>query len=122
MYRASNFPSLQGYYFYGDYCSGRIWALHYDADIPAWITEQSARTPTYNISSFGEDESGQVYFTDRGQGRVLRLGYQDPAGVRLVQSIPGGGLISLHHSRHRRRSAALGCDARRLTAASTSRR
>jgi glucose/arabinose dehydrogenase len=90
VYRASNFPSLQGYYFFGDYCSGRIWAMHYDDSSAAWITEQVADT-AYNISSFGEDEAGQVYFTALGQGRVLKLSYKDPAGFARVRPFPAEG-------------------------------
>jgi hypothetical protein len=68
VYRGSRFPALKGLYLYGDYCSGTIWALARTLS-GAWasaiIGETSAR-----ISSFGEDESGELYLTDLGSGSL----------------------------------------------------
>jgi glucose/arabinose dehydrogenase len=74
VYRGSAIPDLRGWYVFGDYCSGEIWA------VPA----NSSRRPTKtvlrgpgggNISSFGEDGSGNLYVVYLG-GTVLRI---DPA-------------------------------------------
>ena len=41
VYRGAAYPSLQGLYFFGDYCSGRIWSLD-SADGTTWrMTEQA---------------------------------------------------------------------------------
>jgi glucose/arabinose dehydrogenase len=71
VYRGGAFPSLNGLYFYGDYCSGRIWALSRDAD-GHWLSHQVLET-SLNISSFGEDEAGEMYVLDLNGGAVYRL-------------------------------------------------
>ena len=59
VYRGRRIPSLYGAYLYGDYCSGKIWALRHDG---AAVTEQMEIADTgLSISSFGEDSSGEVY-------------------------------------------------------------
>jgi glucose/arabinose dehydrogenase len=62
VYRGSAFPSLQGLYFYGDYCSGRIWALRQVA-AGQWEQHELLQRDL-NISSFGEDQAGELYLTD----------------------------------------------------------
>lgn len=71
VYRGARFPLLQGVYVFGDYCSGRVWTLHRDAT-GQWITTEMLQTSA-RISSFGEDEAGEVYLTDLAAGTVLRL-------------------------------------------------
>ena len=59
VYRGRRLPSLYGAYLYGDFCSGKIWALRHDG---AAVTEQMLIADTgLSISSFGEDASGEVY-------------------------------------------------------------
>lgn len=71
VYRGSSLPALQGAYIYGDYCSGIIWALR-PADGGAWRATELLRS-ALNISSFGEDEAGELYVVHHG-GSILRLG------------------------------------------------
>ena len=70
VYRGTSIPQLHGVYFYGDYCSGIVWGAVRDC-AGSWSTTQLLDSP-YNISSFGEDESGEVYVTDLG-GAVYRI-------------------------------------------------
>lgn len=63
-------PAWQGVYLYGDFCSGRVWALLRTAD-GNWQNAQLFETGV-NISAFGEDEAGEVYLADL-QGRIFRL-------------------------------------------------
>lgn len=61
VYRGVAHPSLQGLYFFGDYCSGRIWSVD-RPDGENWrMTEQLKEA--IQISSFGEDEAGEIYVT-----------------------------------------------------------
>ena len=60
---------LAGGYIYGDFCSGRIWG--FDAAL-ASPTPALLKDTTLNISSFGEDEAGDLYVVDLG-GSVYRL-------------------------------------------------
>lgn len=70
VYRGAAQPALQGIYFYGDFCSGRIWALA-PASAGQW---QSAEVlPSgLQISSFGETEDGEVLVVDFA-GNLYRL-------------------------------------------------
>jgi glucose/arabinose dehydrogenase len=71
VYRGKSFSEFDGTYFYGDYCSGRIWAIQ-PSGTDQWTAAQvleSGRT----ISSFGEDEAGELYLTDLANGTVYRL-------------------------------------------------
>jgi glucose/arabinose dehydrogenase len=72
VYRGELLPDLQGVYFYGDYCNGRIWTLYQD-EAGAWVSARSAWTPgQFVISSFGEDEAGELYLVDY-KGAIYRL-------------------------------------------------
>jgi hypothetical protein len=71
VYRGEAYPELEGVYFFGDYCSGRIWAF--------WTPEggdpqiELMLESGLRISSFGEDEAGEIYITDIYGGRVYQL-------------------------------------------------
>jgi glucose/arabinose dehydrogenase len=62
VYRGAQLPAWQGIYLYGDYCSGYVWGALPGAD-GSWQTTQLFQMPA-QISSFGEDESGEVYLVD----------------------------------------------------------
>ncbi|MFN2203823.1 MAG: PQQ-dependent sugar dehydrogenase [Caldilineaceae bacterium] len=70
VYRGTQFAGLDGVYFYGDYCSGAIWA--------ARTTDNGVQTARIDraaaqISSFGEDEQGELYLADLNGGVVYHL-------------------------------------------------
>jgi len=70
-YRGPSYPALQGAYLYGDYCSGRIWAAARDAE-GVWNSVELLDTDML-ITSFGEDEAGEVYVIDGLSGGVYRI-------------------------------------------------
>ncbi|HAS55184.1 MAG: glucose dehydrogenase [Nitrospirae bacterium GWC2_57_13] len=70
VYRGTNHPRLRGIYFYGDYCSGRVWGLRRTGGV--WESKELLETG-YAISTFGEDEDGAVYAADHGKGGIGRL-------------------------------------------------
>jgi glucose/arabinose dehydrogenase len=69
VYRGQLFPGLSGIYFYGDYCSGRIWGLSFNGS--SWQNTQYIDS-SLSISSFGEDVNGEIYVVDL-DGGVYRL-------------------------------------------------
>ncbi|MGE5376762.1 MAG: PQQ-dependent sugar dehydrogenase [Bacteroidota bacterium] len=71
VYRGTQSPSLQGVYFYGDYCSGKVFGLVRNSN-NTWTSSLITSVP-YNISSFGEDEQGELYLTDLDGGRVFKI-------------------------------------------------
>ena len=70
VYRGPSNAAMQGFYFYGDYCSGRIWGLKSDGT--NWQTQQVAQ-PAINISSFGESQAGNLYAADLNSGTVYEI-------------------------------------------------
>lgn len=70
VYRGEALPDLQGVYLYGDFGQGRIWYAHRDPE-GNWQYAQWFDTD-YNISSFGEDEAGELYLVNY-RGSVLKL-------------------------------------------------
>lgn len=71
VYRGTKSPKLAGRYIFGDFCSGTIWSISRSASTgskPTLLLETSLL-----ISSFGEDEKGEVYVVDFGGGRIYRL-------------------------------------------------
>ncbi|HQI42131.1 MAG: hypothetical protein B6D44_17265 [Ignavibacteriales bacterium UTCHB2] len=58
VYRGDNVPELYGKYIYGDYVSKRVWALEYDG---INTTNTQITTAAGSISSFGVDESNELY-------------------------------------------------------------
>jgi hypothetical protein len=64
VYRGAAFAQLQGTYIFGDYCSGTIWSLRRDAG-GQWQSRELLQSGL-SISSFGEDEAGELYVADLG--------------------------------------------------------
>jgi uncharacterized protein (TIGR03437 family) len=63
-------PSLVGKYLFADFGSGRFWALS-ELSGGQWRNEELLRTGL-NVSSFGEDENGEVYVVDYG-GNIRQI-------------------------------------------------
>lgn len=64
VYRGSKYPAFFGQYFYADYGTGRIWSI-YNLGPNAWSTPDLELDTSFKISTFGEDESGELYFAHR---------------------------------------------------------
>jgi quinoprotein glucose dehydrogenase len=61
VYRGTEVPELVGKYVYADYVSGLLWALEHDGSKA--VANYSLTGDKLPVMSFGEDESGEVYFT-----------------------------------------------------------
>ena len=81
MYRGQEHPRMEGIYFFGDYNSGRIWGLQQDPS-GNWIDRQLLET-SLRISSFGEDERGNLYVASLFTGAIHRL--SDTRGENYLQ-------------------------------------
>jgi glucose/arabinose dehydrogenase len=71
VYRGSAFEQLQGLYIYGDFISGRIWALDI-SDIENPVNTELINA-TFNIASFGVDQNNEIYIA-AFDGNIYRLG------------------------------------------------
>ncbi len=63
VYRGTRVPELSGKYVYADYVSGLLWALDYDQAAGKVVANYSLTGDKLPVMSFGEDETGDLYFT-----------------------------------------------------------
>ncbi len=70
VYRGEALPEWQGIYLYGDFCTGYIWGLVNAGG--NWQVKRLFETG-FAISTFGQDESGEIYLADYRGGAVYRL-------------------------------------------------
>jgi glucose/arabinose dehydrogenase len=66
VYRGKQLPEWEGIYLFGDYGSGYIWGLFRSQD-NSWEKQLLFQTGS-SITSFGEDELGELYYVDQGGG------------------------------------------------------
>lgn len=64
VYRGEDYPSLEGYYFFGDFGNGNIWVL--EETSPDEWTPHFLLSSGKNITSFGRDENGELYVCGHG--------------------------------------------------------
>lgn len=70
VYRGAAIPTLAGTYLFADYCSGRIWGLRQDT--PNGTVLLGPMETGLRISSFGEDQAGELYVVDLA-GAIYRV-------------------------------------------------
>lgn len=79
VYRGWAHDAWQGTYFFGDFVSGRFWGLRRSGS--AWENNELLRLTGWNISTFGEDEHGEILFArylPAGRGEIWKLAAGDP--------------------------------------------
>ncbi len=70
VYRGKAIPAARGRYFYGDYCTGKIWSLRAVGGKLRGRRVEPLNVPS--LSSFGEDSAGELYAVSL-DGRVYKL-------------------------------------------------
>ncbi|MCP5150994.1 MAG: PQQ-dependent sugar dehydrogenase [Chromatiales bacterium] len=92
-YRGSALPQRAGTYLFADYCSGRIWGAT-PGPAGSWLTEQLLDT-ALGITSFGEDEAGELYLTHSagGTGAVYRVANTAHCDVDLDAEVYTDGQV-----------------------------
>jgi glucose/arabinose dehydrogenase len=71
VYHGSLLSDLQGAYIFGDLGTGKIWELVEGP--PNTFTRTLLNQTGLTISSFGQDQNGELYVVDIGNGRVLKI-------------------------------------------------
>ena len=71
VYRGQEFPGLQGVYVFGDFCTGRIWGLAQQSGSEPQVVELAQ--VDLLLSSFGEDEQGELYLVHIEGGELFKL-------------------------------------------------
>jgi len=96
IYHGSDYPSMEGVYFLGDWGSGRVWGVKRD-DAGKWQMQELLHTGL-NLSSGNQDEAGNIYVTnaasqygawnpfESARGSVWKLVAADkvPAGAKTA--------------------------------------
>ena len=77
--------NYQGKYFFSDYCTGTIWFL----DPANNFARTTAFSSGLSVSSFGEDEDGELYITDLFAGRIFKLVLTVPNPDNCQPPFPG---------------------------------
>ena len=88
VYRGAAVPALAGQYLYGDFCTGRIWAAQRVGAGP-WAAAELGSTG-YSVSTFGEDEAGELYFANYANGDIYQ--FADSAANTPILVAPAGTL------------------------------
>jgi glucose/arabinose dehydrogenase len=72
VYRGAAIPTLQGHYFYADFCQGWVRSVRLEGGAIVEEAEWPTLAPGGSIPSFGEDAAGELYVL-AGDGRVLKI-------------------------------------------------
>jgi uncharacterized repeat protein (TIGR03806 family) len=68
VYYGAKFPELRGAYLYGDYSTGKIWAMRHDGNKVIWHKELA--DSRLQVTGFGTDSKGEILICDhRGDGK-----------------------------------------------------
>jgi glucose/arabinose dehydrogenase len=101
VYRGNAVPELRGKYLFGDYVTGRFWALTPDSSgtngTTVEITAQINPAPKQigGVSSFGEDATGELYICDLADGQIFRIVSADSPGITLAASRSNNGDLQI---------------------------
>jgi putative heme-binding domain-containing protein len=94
VYRGKKFPELAGAYVFGDWETRRIWAARVEdgrvKEMPEIVK------PNVRVSTFGEDNGGEIYYFDYDTGFLYTLGRNDAAGAntRFPTKLSDTGLFA----------------------------
>jgi glucose/arabinose dehydrogenase len=86
VYRGSAYPSLQGYYICADFISANLWKIIPNGSGGWNVYEQLTKVPK-KITSFGEDEDGELYAVSNGTNTLYKLQATPPSSQEKSNSI-----------------------------------
>lgn len=87
VYRGSSIPALRGTYVYADFGSGRIWGLRPNGG--GWAN-RLLRSDGRFITTFGEDEAGELYFASAATGEMFQIAPPAaPGSPTITGPLPG---------------------------------
>jgi len=90
VYRGSQFSDLVGRYLYGDYVSGKVWAISWDGTS---VTQNQELLDQGRITSFGEKNNGEVLVVARS-GPIFELVQSDGSGEQIPTLLSQTGVFS----------------------------
>lgn len=90
VYRGSAYPSLKGWYVYGDYATGTYWTLKRNANGTYQTILQATLVVGSSPVSFAEGAGGELYVLSLADGKL----YQLVAEVIVITSVQDGSWSS----------------------------
>ncbi len=83
VYRGCEIPTLQGTYFFADFCSNQIWSFDGGAAMNNFQERTAELAPggglsITSITSFGEDAFGEMYICDQSGGEIFKIVIDGP--------------------------------------------
>ena len=81
--------AFRGRYFFADFSAARIWSLALTIDpvtglaTPSDLRNHTAELTPGNVSSFGVDAAGELYFVDYSNGAIVRIVATVPAAMSV---------------------------------------
>jgi len=93
-HRGDENTELSGIYFFGDFCSGRIWGATQDGT-GEWTAKELLATDLA-ITAFGEDEDGEIYVAhfSQDEGAIYRIAEISDSSSSSSGGGGGGGASS----------------------------
>lgn len=74
VWRSKRLPQLDGWYLYGDYVTGKLWALNYDEQNDKVLANRPIEWQGLPVFTFGQTEDGEVLMsTMMSGGRIYRF-------------------------------------------------
>jgi glucose/arabinose dehydrogenase len=87
--------AFRGRYFFGDFVTAKIWSLALTVNpstggaTASDVREHTAELTPGNVSSFGVDAAGELYFVDYSAGAVVRIAAVAPPPPTMNVELPG---------------------------------
>ncbi len=92
VYRGQSIPALSGFYVYGDFCAGRIWA--FDSRVAPYSTNYVVLNSGKNISAFGVDKHQELYLCSYSEQQIYKFAALPPVVPTLRQPAYGQSGVS----------------------------
>lgn len=71
VYHGEQIPDLNGQYLFGDFCSGRVWAMNRDKS-GSWRAQELGKFDL-QLSAIAQGSDGNIFLADYGKGNLYRL-------------------------------------------------
>lgn len=90
VYRGARYPSMRGIYICGDFGNGNLFGLRRAGD--RWESTKFANAGA-QVSTFGEDEAGEIYMADYMRGTIRRM-VVDPPRMAVAAIVSGANFAA----------------------------
>lgn len=91
VYRGTAIPGLVGRYLFADFGSGRLWNIANDTAPTLTVTSAMSLDTTFNVSSFGEGNDGELYIVSYSNGQLHRITASGGGGTGVATQLSATG-------------------------------